>query len=66
VEFTDQYSGVYRQQFQGATYKSLAAIAYRAGMSARERSGWYRVAEAIPLAQRHAGHILAKLQSRAA
>jgi len=55
-------SVLYRQQHQGATYKSLAAIAYRAGMTKEERVRWYRVCESIPLAQRHAGHILSKLQ----
>jgi len=66
VEFTDCTSPLYRQQYEGATYKSLAAIAYKALMTTEERYGWYRVAEAIPLSQRHAGHILSKLQRQAA
>ena len=56
----------YRQQHQGATYKQLAAIAYRAGMSREQRMGWYRISERLPLSQRHAGHILDKLQQWAA
>jgi hypothetical protein len=55
-----------RQENQGATYKSLAAVAYKAGMSKEERIGWYRVAESVPLAQRHVGHIISRLQEEAA
>jgi hypothetical protein len=57
---------VYRQQHQGATYKQLAAIGHRAGMDKAERVRWYKLAESIPLSQRHAGHILGRLQERAA
>jgi hypothetical protein len=57
---------VYRQQHQGATYKSLAAIAHRVSMSKPERVRWYRIAEVVPLSQRHAGHIIGKLQQEAA
>jgi hypothetical protein len=55
-----------RQQQQGATYKSLAAIAHTAGLTSGERTRWYRVAESVPLSQRHAGHILSKLKRAAA
>jgi len=55
-----------QQQQQGSTYKTLAAVAYAAGMSKQERVQWYRVAEGIPLSQRHGGHILSKLKSAAA
>jgi len=54
------------QQRRGASYKSLAAIGYRVGMSKSERVQWYRIAEAIPLSQRHAGHTLSRLKRRAA
>lgn len=57
---------LHRQQQQGATYKQLARIAHTASMSKPERVKWYRVCESIPLAQRHAGHILSRLQDRAA
>ncbi len=57
---------IYRQQRQGATYKQLAAIGHRAGMDKAERTQWYKLAESIPLSQRHAGHILGRLQERAA
>lgn len=56
----------YRQQHQGATYKTLAAIAHRVRMSKPERVRWYRIAESIPLSQRHAGHIISRLPDRAA
>ena len=54
------------QQRCGASYKSLAAIGYQVGMSKAELVQWYRIAEAIPLSQRHAGHILSRLKRRAA
>jgi hypothetical protein len=57
---------LYDQQRCGATYKSLAAIGHTVGMSKTERVQWYRIAEAIPLSQRHAGHILSRLKRRAA
>ena len=62
-------TALHRQQHQGATYKTLAAIAHRVYMSKPERVRWYRIAENIPLSQRHAGHIMVnmvKLQRRAA
>ena len=37
-----------KMQYQGATYKSLAALAYKASMSRAQRVGLYRVAEQIP------------------
>ena len=54
------------QQRRGASYKSLAAIGHAAGMTKADRVHWYRIAEAIPLSQRHAGHILSRLKRRAA
>ncbi len=54
------------EQDRGASYKRLAAIAHAWGMTKAERIGWYRVAEDLPLSDRHAGHILAKLKRRAA
>jgi hypothetical protein len=54
------------QQRRGASYKPLAAIGYQVGMGKAERVQWYGIAEAIPLSQRHAGHILSKLQEKAA
>ncbi len=54
------------EQNRGASYKRLAAIAHAWGMSKAERIGWYRVAEDLPLSDRHAGHILSKLKRRAA
>jgi hypothetical protein len=54
------------EQERGASYKRLATIAHTWGMSKAERSGWYRVAEGIPLSDRHAGHILSKLKRQAA
>jgi hypothetical protein len=57
---------LWREQERGASYKRLAAIGHMVGMDVAERSEWYRVAEEIPLADRHAGHILKRLKERAA
>ena len=54
------------QQRRGASYKSLAAIGHTVGMTKADRVQWYSKAEAVPLSQRHAGHILGKLQEAAA
>ena len=45
----------------GPTYKQLAYIAHRVGMTKEQRIGWYRAAEELPLTARHAGHIIARL-----
>jgi len=61
------FGGVaFRYQREGATYRSLAAIGYRVGMTDEQRSRFYRIAEAVPLSQRHANWILEKLQEGAA
>jgi hypothetical protein len=54
-----------REQGRGATYKQLAAIGHAFGMDGAERGRWYKIAESIPLSQRHAGHVLSKLKGRA-
>jgi len=57
---------LYDQQLCGASYKSLAAVGHSVAMTKAERVQWYRIAEAIPLSQRHAGHIFSRLKRRAA
>jgi hypothetical protein len=57
---------LYDQQHRGATYRTLAAIGHTVAMSKAERVGWYRIAETIPLSQRHASHILSRLKGQAA
>jgi hypothetical protein len=57
---------LYEQQRCGASYRSLAAIGHVVGMTKAERVQWYLIAEAIPLSQRHTGHILSRLKRRAA
>lgn len=52
------------EQNRGASYKRLAAIGHAWGMSKAERGRWYRVAEDIPLSDRHAGHILSRSKGR--
>jgi hypothetical protein len=54
------------EERRGASYKRLAYIAHLAGMSKSERIEWYRIAESIPLSDRHTGHILSCLKRRAA
>jgi hypothetical protein len=46
------------EEQRGASYKRLAYIAHLCGMSKAERVRWYRIAEDIPLSDRHAGHII--------
>jgi hypothetical protein len=55
-------TALYRQQQQiGASYRQLARIAHESGMSYSERIAWYCVCEGVPLAMRHAAHILSRL-----
>jgi hypothetical protein len=54
------------QQRCGASSKSLAAIGHQVGMTKAECIQWYRIAESVPLSQRHAEHILSRLKRRAA
>jgi len=61
VEAPERESVLYRQQNQGCSYKQLATIAHRVGMSKQQRIGFYRVCESIPMSARHAGHILSRL-----
>jgi hypothetical protein len=55
-----------RQQNRGASYRQLAAVGHAWGMTKRERSAWYRVAEGLALTDRHASHLLGRLRRRAA
>ena len=57
---------LFEQGRRGASYRSLAAIGHRVGMTKLERVQWYRIAETVSLSQRHAGHILSKLKREAA
>jgi hypothetical protein len=54
------------EQERGASYKRLAAAGHMVGMTKAARVRWYRIAEAVPLSDRHVGHILARLDRRAA
>jgi hypothetical protein len=51
----------HRAQHVGATYRSLAALAHKAGFTKAERVRLYRIAEQIPLSERHCGHLHKKL-----
>lgn len=51
-----------REQNRGASYKRLAAIGHAAGFGKSLRVRWYGIAESVPLSDRHAAHILTKLQ----
>ncbi len=57
-------TGAWEQR--GASYKKLAAVGHMVSMTKAERGRWYRIAEDIPLSDRHAGHILGRLKKRAA
>jgi hypothetical protein len=60
-EVGEEGGSVSRMQHVGATFKSLAALGHKAGMDGKTRSGWYEVAQAIPLSQRHCGYIHKRL-----
>lgn len=62
IEEEDESSPLHTQQKQGATYRTLAAIGHAAGLDGAQRTRWYKLAETVPLSQRHAGHILTKLK----
>ena len=49
---------------EGATYKSLAYVAHRFGMSDDERRTWYSIATRLSLSQAHIGAIIARLNER--
>lgn len=57
-------TGAWEQR--GASYKKLAAVGHMVGMTKAERGRWYRIAEDVPLSDRHVGHILGRLKRRAA
>ncbi len=57
-------TGAWEQR--GASYKKLAAVGHMVSMTKAERGRWYRIAEDIPLSDRHAGHILGRLKRKAA
>ncbi len=59
-------AGFEEKQGRGASYRQLAAIGHRAGMTKAQRVRWYRIAESVPLSDRHAGHLLGKLERFAA
>jgi hypothetical protein len=54
-----------REQERGASYRRLAAIGDLVGMNKSARIRWYRIAESVPLCDRHAGHLLDKLKGAA-
>jgi hypothetical protein len=58
-------AALYRAPRVGVTHKQLACIAHLSGMTGAERIRWYRIAESVPLSQRHAGHIIARLHAKA-
>jgi hypothetical protein len=53
------------EQQRRASYRRLAYIAHLVGMTKPERVGWYRVAEGVPLSDRHAAHIIQRLKEAA-
>lgn len=53
-----------RHENQGATYRTLGYIAGVVGMNAEERRCWFETCKVLGLTQRHAGHIITRLQDR--
>ena len=46
---------------KGASYKQLALIAHRAGLSRAERQEWYGIVESVPLSYPHASYLPGRL-----
>jgi hypothetical protein len=59
-------AGFEDKQRRGASYRQLAAVAHQVGMMKTECVRWYRIAESVPLSDRHAGYLLGRLKRRAA
>ncbi len=53
------------EQGRGASYKRLAAIGHLVEFDQEGRGRWYRIAESVPLSDRHASHILGRLRGDA-
>ena len=51
---------------RGATYARVQAVADAAGLGEEEAEEWERLAESIPLSERHVLHILGALTDTAA
>src|SRR4051794_19912531 len=51
---------LHAQQYKGATYRQLCAIAHKASVSYEDRMEWYELAESLGVAQPHASHILGR------
>ena len=48
-------------QYKGATYKQLALISHKLGMTYQQHISWYRICERLQLTQDHAGYIIEHL-----
>jgi len=55
-----------RAERAGASFKQLAFVGHLIGLNATQRQRLYRIAESIPLSQRCAGHLIARLKHEAA
>jgi hypothetical protein len=51
-----------RTEEVGCTFKQLAYIGHLYGLDACQRGRWYEIAQEIPLSQRCAGHLIARLR----
>jgi hypothetical protein len=49
------------KQERGASYRQLGRIAHDVGMTEGERMRWYELARSIPLSEKHASHIIGRL-----
>ena len=60
----DDHGRAAAKQERGATYKQLAALAHRVGMTRGERYRWYELARSIPLSEKHASHLIGRMGGR--
>jgi hypothetical protein len=49
------------RQAREASYRHLAFIGHRVGMTKAQRQRWYEIARRIPLSEAHAAHLIASL-----
>jgi hypothetical protein len=49
------------KQARGASYKQLALINHRVGMTKAKRQRWYEIPRRIPLSEAHAVHLITSL-----
>ena len=61
-----EHGGAAARQERGATFRQLARIAHDADMTPGQLRSWYDLARSIPLSEKHASHLIARIGGRRA